>query len=121
MVTATDWKPKILTVIDQLADLTEGWDGEKARPMNPEIIQAAKDLIGRLVDDCEIKYAAPFTRGTLQLEVDTQVRSVELEFVSPDIIRVLKWCPDEEVYDEYDYRVECIEHTESLIRWAHGR
>jgi len=111
-----------ITKVMQLANLSQGWDGHKASPIDPSSIAFAVDVIQSL--DCElttVPVVAPIFDGRFQLEWHEGERSLEVEFESPTSIRYLKWSGDEDSAEEDSVpAADAAEFLTDLIEWFDG-
>ena len=119
--------------VQELASFSEaGWDGGKAVPINPKVIEAVGQFFDRLAEEygelliqpgteaeCLVPHCVPLVSGGVQLEWHVGDRILELEFESPDTIRYLTWWPGHDLTDdEASYPADDLDRTADLIRWA---
>ncbi len=114
---APDFRPIINQQLDRLASLQANWDGEGAEPIDPQIIQVARQLAeglpGNLVGPPAV---VPMAAGNLQFEWNDGARSLELEIEFPTI-HYLKWHPEESIEEEGFFAIDDMDRTVLLIRW----
>jgi hypothetical protein len=111
-------KTSIISAIDQLRSLPPNWDGYKAPPIDPQVIQAARELILSLPDDIiTTPKAVPMTRGRLQLEWHRGSRSLEIEFENSSQLHFLKWDPGMHVEEEDVISASETSAVHALLRW----
>ena len=119
--------------VRELVSFSEvGWDGGKAKPINPKVIEAVCQFFDRLAEEygellirpdteaeCLVPHCVPLVSGGVQVEWHVSDRILELEFESPDTIRYLKWWPEHDLTDaEASYPADDLDRTADLIRWA---
>jgi hypothetical protein len=104
--------------LDRMARLPANWDAEGAVPIDPAIIQAARDFIARLPDNLAIVPAVvPRSGGNLQFEWTDGPRSLELEIETPQTIHYLKWSPGEAIEEEGVFPIDGIGRAVLLSDW----
>ncbi len=81
--------------LDQLKELTRGWDGYEAIPINPTIIAEARAFIGEFGALFPgAPQVVPMSKGRLQFEWHRGNRTLEIEFGESSGIHYLKWDSD---------------------------
>ena len=60
----TDFKPRILSQLDEVADLRPGWDGAGAPPPRADILAAVRQWVNRLPDRAAVGPGGPTIRST---------------------------------------------------------
>jgi hypothetical protein len=122
----TDFKPQILTQLDEVARLRPGWDGAGAPPLRADILAPVRQWVNRLPDRAAVGPGGPAIRpavvplasGRLQLEWHgTGRRILELEFEEPDRVHYLKWDPDRGIEEEDAYPASDLDRSLALIDW----
>jgi len=104
--------------LDRLASLQANWDAEGAEPIDPQIIEAARQLAEELPENLVgLPAVVPMAAGNLQFEWNDGPRSLELEIESPATIHYLKWHPEEGTEEEGFFDIDDIDRTVLLIRW----
>ena len=115
---ATDFERDVNGKLDRLAALPANWDAEGAPPINPKIIQAAREFVARLPADIALVPAVvPSAEGTLQFEWNEDRRSLELEIESPSLVHYLKWDPDRGIEEEHVFDINDTDRAVFLIHW----
>ena len=94
-------RQKILEKLEYMRTLEEGWDGEAAPPINPAIINLAKNVVENIdpktnpslmwgyeyvFDNCVV---VPCPNANLQLEWEIEGHYLEIEFETPTSIGFL--------------------------------
>ena len=104
--------------LDRMACLPANWDAEGSVPIDPAIIQAARDFIARLPDNlANAPAVVPRSGGNLQFEWSDGLRSLELEIETPQTIHYLKWSPAEAIEEEGLFPIDDIGRAVLLIDW----
>lgn len=104
--------------LDRMACLPANWDAEGSVPINPAIIQAARDFIARLPDNlANAPAVVPRSGGNFQFEWNDGPRSLELEIETPQTIHYLKWSPGEAIEEEGIFPIDDIDRAVLLINW----
>ena len=115
---APEFQAVVNRELDRVATLEPNWDAEGAEPIDPQIIQAARDLAENLPENIVGPPAVvPMAAGNVQFEWNQGPRSLELEIESPTTIHYLKWHPEENVEDEGFFDIEDINRAVLLMRW----
>jgi hypothetical protein len=118
---APEFEAVVHRELDRLAALEPNWDAEGAPPINPQIIQAARDFISRLPENiASIPAVVPSGAGTLQFEWNEGPRTLELEIETPSMIHYLKWDSRAGIEEEDLFQITDIDRAASLIRWFMG-
>lgn len=113
----------------QIARLKRNWDAEGARPIDVEILAAAREfasgLPNDLKDSMDIPAVVPMARGperdgNLQFEWDDGNRSLELEVEDPRTVHYLKWDSAKGVEEEDFFSIDNLDRAASLLRWYLG-
>ena len=113
-----DFEDRVNSEIDRLAALPENWDLERAKPIDQEIIDAAKKFIAKLSNYTRtIPSVVPLAAGSLQFEWSEGPRTLELEIETPTTIHYLKWHPKEGIEEEDVFDINNIVRAVSLIQW----
>lgn len=82
----------LLNKIAKLAGLNRGWDGSRADPIEPELIESALAFAFAFVDHMPgDPIVTPMCLGRLQFEWHRGGRMLEIEFDEPGRIHYLKW------------------------------
>lgn len=82
----------VMAEVNRLKLLTLGWDGYNAAPINSRIIGAAVEFVenlGRIFP--ETTQVSPTPRGGILFEWHKESRTLEIEFMSPIVLRCLKF------------------------------
>jgi hypothetical protein len=104
--------------LDRLKTLETGWDGYRATPIEPNLVEAAKAFVGTLpIDTIATPLVVPMTRGRLQFEWHKGARSLEMEFEKPGAIHYLKTDSDTGEEDEDEISLEEKERLMGLLKW----
>lgn len=112
------FEDRLNTDLDRVSCLPENWDHEGAKPIAPEIIDAARVLISQLSNYVSaIPSVVPSSAGNLQFEWSNGLRSLELEIETPSRIHYLKWDPEEGIEEEDVFDINHIARGLYLIRW----
>lgn len=107
--------------IDRLAVLEPNWDGYGAPAINRGIIDAARQLIGRLASYTTVQpLVVPMSNGAVQLEWHRGQKILELEIEDPTTIHYLKWDPTTGIQEEDVFPIGNIVKAASLIEWFTG-
>ena len=81
---ALDLAPRLHQRINELAELQEGWDGEHAEAVKPHALADAVESLKRLSSSAtkfKEPFIAPTFNGGIQLEWQSDNRSLDLELV----------------------------------------
>ncbi|NUQ66492.1 MAG: hypothetical protein HUU20_28860 [Pirellulales bacterium] len=104
--------------MDRLAALPPNWDGESASPIDPEIIEAARNLITGLPEDIGCgPVVVPSADGHVQFEWNAGPVALELEIESPEVVHFLQWHPEAGVEEEGFFGIDDVDRAASLVRW----
>jgi hypothetical protein len=104
--------------LDRLAALPLNWDAQGARPIDAEIVRAARVFVAGLPPNiAKTPLVIPMAKGNLQFEWHDGPRSLELEIETPHQVHYLKWHPEEGVEDEGVYDIQDVDQSVALIRW----
>lgn len=107
--------------LDRLATLGGNWDAEGAHPVDPRIIEAARELISAIPRRLKrwnlLPAVVPMRKGNLQLEWHTGERTLELEIEAPGTIHYLKWDPSTSVEEEDFVPITNLAAVTGLIEW----
>lgn len=115
---APEFRAVVKQELDRLASLEANWDAEGAEPIDPQVIQAARQLAEDLPENLVGPPAVvPMATGNLQFEWNDGPRSLELEIESPTTIHYLKWHPEENIEEEGFFDIDDINRAVLLIRW----
>jgi hypothetical protein len=116
------WLDTAEKTLNRFAKLEPNWDGYGARPINPAVIQEARDLIARIADHInEAPVIVPTPRGSIQLEWHRGPRCLELEFESKVMIHYLKWDPAAGIEDENLVTIYEERKILSLLDWFESK
>ncbi|HEY6323894.1 MAG TPA: hypothetical protein VJA16_20310 [Thermoanaerobaculia bacterium] len=89
------WMPDAVHDLEQLSILGHNWDSYRARPILPDNIVTALEVLLTLVKkDTPRPYVVPTVIGGVQLEWHTLRADLEIEVVAPLRLHVL-WEPEE--------------------------
>jgi len=112
------FKEAVVAQLNALRQLAEGWDGYHGCAINHAIVDAAIAVIQRLKPHLAPRpRIVPLTSGGLQLEWNTPVRSLELEFETTSTIHYLRWQPSAQIEDEDVIAADDTPKVEALIGW----
>lgn len=88
MVQQTSLKNKF----EDIENLTQNWDGYGAVPIKEEIIETAEKFIADLpAEITDHMLIVPKTQGKMQLEWNLGLQTLEIEFTTKDLIKMLLW------------------------------
>lgn len=104
--------------LDRLGELEPDWDAQGAKPIDRDILVAAKELVRRWPKDLvRPPKVVPMAKGNLQLEWHDGPRTLELEVESPTTVHYLKWHPEAGTEEEDSFDITDIDKLTTLIRW----
>ena len=107
--------------IDRLAAVEPNWDGYGAPALDRDIIDAARQFVGRLVSYITVQpLVVPLSNGALQLEWHQGQKILELEIEDPTTIHYLKWDPTAGLQEEDVFPIGDTAKAASLIDWFTG-
>jgi len=115
----------INNLLDKIATLERNWDAQGAYPVNPLIIETARELISslphRLKNNTNAMPAVvPMRKGNLQFEWHDGQRTLEIEIETPSTIHFLRFHPEAGIEEE-DIRAATDTNTlVRLIQWFVG-
>lgn len=104
--------------LNALRDLAPGWDGYRAKRVQPDVIEAAIHAITAIRPHLSPRpHVAALASGGLQLEWVSGERTLEVEFETADKIHYLRWQPSAHIEDEDFADSRDIAKIEFLIGW----
>ena len=84
------WLPTARETMERLAELRSNWDSYGALPVSPTILNAAYDLLLRIVPvDAPMPAIVPTADGAVQIEWHTREIDLELRMRSPIVMNFL--------------------------------
>jgi hypothetical protein len=116
-----DFDLAVKSELRRIAALGENWDSEGARPIAPNIIDAATDFISvfpaRLKSLVAVPEIVPMRKGNLQFEWHDGPKTLELEIEDARTIHYLKWHSEAGVEEEDVCPLSDSDTVTRLIEW----
>jgi hypothetical protein len=107
----------VLWELDELARLRPNWDGDGAPAMEPGIIAGARTFIRGLCKQFGYRpHVVPMSSGKLQFVWYHGLKALELEFESPQIIRMLQGHSAAGFDNETAFPITDVDRAVDLIR-----
>ena len=112
------FKSFCLQKLDDLKQLSNGWDYDGAPPIKPDVIQAVREFVNALPEHIATRpMVVPLSSGNVQLEWQHGGAALELEFESPSEVHYLKWHPARQIEEEQTVPTSDRDQLVGLIRW----
>jgi hypothetical protein len=98
-----EWLKETEDTLRGFATLPEGWDSYGAKSTEPRVVDAAIELLHRIVQHNTLKPAVvPTNWGGIQIEWHTQGVDLEIEITPQGGIRLLYDNPQEDAEEEFE-------------------
>ena len=93
-----EWLEQNEATLEELLKLPANWNSYGAAPIRPDAVEAARDVLGKIVrSDTPPPAVVPTVRGGIQLEWHTQGIDLEIEIPEPGQFHVWYEDPQEEI------------------------
>ena len=97
-----EWLKETEETLRSFATLPAGWDSYGAKSIDPHVVDAAIDLLHRIVQHNTLKPAVvPTNRGGIQIEWHTRGVDLEIEITQHREIRLFYENPQENAEEEF--------------------
>jgi hypothetical protein len=104
------------------ATLPDGWDSYGAKSIEPHVVDAAIELLHRIVQHNTLKPAVvPTNRGGIQIEWHTQGVDLEIEITPHGGIRLLYDNPQEDAEEEFELGLDLTPLTDLIAKVSPSR
>jgi hypothetical protein len=98
-----EWLGQNEATLEELLKLPANWNSYGATPIRPDAVQAARDILGKIVrSDTPQPAVVPTVRGGVQLEWHTQGIDLEIEIPESGQFHVWYEDPQEEIELHHD-------------------
>jgi hypothetical protein len=116
------WLPLAENDLNELLSLPPNWNSYGARPIDPVIVRAAREMLHRLAQPHTPRpNVVPTVRGGVQLEWHTGGIDLELEFSSPDHVHTYYEEGESSEEADFDARTDLPQLSGLVARLSPGK
>jgi hypothetical protein len=117
-----EWLKETEETLRGLATLPEGWDSYGAKSIEPHVVDAAIELLHRIVQHNTPKpVVVPTNRGGIQIEWHTHGLDIEIEMTPHGGIRLFYDNPQENAEEEFELGLDLTPLTDLISKVSPSR
>jgi len=117
-----EWLKETEETLRGFATLPEGWDSYGAKSIEPHVVDAAIELLHRIVQHNTLKPSVvPTNRGGIQIEWHIQGLDIEIEMTPHGVIRLFYDNPQEDAEEEFELGLDLTPLTDLISKVSPSR
>jgi len=117
-----EWSKETEETLRGFTTLPEGWDSYRAMGIEAHVVDAAIELLHRIVQNNTLKPAVvPTNRGGIQIEWHTQGVDLEIEITLHGGIRLLCVNPEEDAEEEFELGLDLTPLADLIAKVSPSR
>jgi hypothetical protein len=117
-----EWLKETEETLRGFATLPEGWDSYGAKSIEPHVVDAAIELLRRIVQHNTLKPSVvPTNCGGIQIEWHIQGLDIEIEMTPHGVIRLFYDNPQEDAEEEFELGLDLTPLTDLISKVSPSR